>query len=145
MVITSHVLVSMAIATYVPNTPIAMALAFASHFVLDLIPHAQAPTEFGYRPTAKTWLVVFIDLVVAQSAIMILFRGGLRPGLFLIILAAILPDIIDILRYNSWFHRVLRPYFGFHDRIQNETWKPIGYISQILLVISCVILILVGK
>jgi hypothetical protein len=46
MILTTHAVVGAALATFLPSHPvIAFAVGFASHFVLDAIPHVDYPIK----------------------------------------------------------------------------------------------------
>lgn len=138
MLIISHVVAGAAVAKSVPNLWVAAPLAFESHFLLDMIPHAQAPTEAGYRPNKRTY--IFVGLDVLATAVFLYFFG-LTTKTFLVILASVLPDLLDLTRYNEYIYRLFRPFYDFHDKIQRETNRPIGFITQILLIAGCLLLI----
>lgn len=138
MLVISHVVAGATIASFVPATWIAIPLAFTSHFLLDMIPHAQAPTDEGYRPNKRTYLFVGLDIL---AVVAFLYFFGPTIKAFFIILASVVPDLFDLTRYNKYFYRVFRPFYDFHDKIQRETNKPIGFITQILLIVGCLLLI----
>ena len=94
MLIISHVIVGATLARAIPNPWIVAPIAFASHFLLDMIPHAQAPTEEGYRPNSRTYIFVGLDLVATA---IFLFYFGLTAKSFVSVFASVLPDILDVL------------------------------------------------
>lgn len=134
MLIISHIAVGAVIAKNIPNLWVASPLAFASHFLLDMIPHAQAPTDEGYIPNKRTYFFVALDLV---ASFIFLFYFHLTGAALIIVLAAVLPDILDLTRYNVTLYKIFRMYYDFHDKVQNETNKPAGFVTQILLIIIC--------
>lgn len=138
MLIISHVVVGATIAKAVPNLWVAAPFAFASHFLLDMIPHAQAPTDEGYRPNKRTFIFVSLDLLATA---VFLYFFGLTTRIFVIILASVSPDLLDLSRYNKFLYHTFKPFYDFHDKIQRETNKPIGFITQILLIVGCLLLI----
>jgi len=66
---TPHVIVGAAIATKVVNPALALPLAFASHFVLETVPHwnphLNTETEKFGQPTVTSTKIVIIDLVAS--------------------------------------------------------------------------------
>lgn len=138
MLIVSHVVAGAVIASGIPSLWIAVPLAFLSHFLLDMIPHVQAPTDEGYRPNRRTYMFVALDLIV--SAIFLVYFN-LNINALLIVFAAILPDLLDLTRYNALCYKIFKPYYDFHDKIQNETNKPIGFITQIVLIVVGIIVL----
>ena len=132
MLIVSHVVAGAVIAKAIPNLWLAAPLAFFSHFLLDMIPHAQAPTGEGYRPIKRTYFSVVLD-VIASLIFLFFFKPSLTT--VVVIAAAILPDLLDLTRYNLFCYKNFRIYYDFHDKIQNETNKPIGFITQTVLII----------
>lgn len=138
MLLISHVATGAVIGEVVPSLWFAVPLAFASHFLLDMVPHAQAPTEEGYVPNKKTYFWLLLDVL---ASIVFIYYYKFNLTILLVILVAILPDLLDLTRYNSWFYRVFRTYYDFHDHLQRETNKPIGFVTQVLLIIICIIAI----
>jgi hypothetical protein len=142
MLLISHVAAGAVIGSAIPNLWVALPLSFASHFVLDTIPHAQAPTDEGYKPNHSTYFWVLLD-VAAVFGYFYFYKPSL--SVFLVILAAVLPDLLDLTRYNAFMYKSFKPCYDFHDRIQNETNKPIGFITQIILISTCLLLLGVFK
>jgi hypothetical protein len=138
MLIVSHIAAGAVVAKVIPGVWIAAPVAFMSHFLLDMIPHAQAPTDPGYVPNKKTYIAVVLDLIFSLALIIYLQP---KAATLIVISAAVLPDILDLSRYNKFLYSLFRPYYDFHDKVQNETWKPVGYITQLLLVVGCLLLI----
>src|SRR3990170_6793978 len=66
---TPHVIVGAAIATKVVHPALAIPLAFASHFVLEKVPHwnphLNTETEKFGAPTKKSTTIVIIDASIA--------------------------------------------------------------------------------
>jgi len=136
MLIVSHIAAGAVIAKAIPNPWIAAPLAFVGHFLLDMIPHAQAPTDEGYRPNKRTYVVVSLDLIASAAFI---FYFHLTGTSLVVLLGAVLPDLLDLTRYNGVFYKIFRAYYDFHDKVQKETNKPIGFVTQILLLMICII------
>lgn len=123
----NHALTGAAIGLAVQNPLLVMPIAFASHFVLDSLPHFDHPLyTFGNK---HAWKLYTVDGIIAVSGV--LATATFAPSLLLpIILGAIfavLPDATLIHYYlknkpNHWFH-------NFHIGIQ---WfeKPIGLMVE---------------
>jgi heme/copper-type cytochrome/quinol oxidase subunit 4 len=113
MLETPHVAVGAAIATKIPNPFLAIPLAFASHFVLEHVPHwnphlVSETKKYG-APTKKSIVIIAFDVSLAlvtgsliawqvmpnkAHAITIMFAS----------FASVLPDLIEA------------PYFFLHMR-----------------------------
>lgn len=69
MLETPHVAVGIAIASKFPNPLIAIPLAFASHFILDKVPHwnphLYTETQKGGKPSNKSTQIASVDIVAA--------------------------------------------------------------------------------
>ena len=111
----NHTLVGISIAAAVLQPVLAPLLAFASHFVLDALPH------FGQARWLPTWSKRFIWMLVIDA---VLCFGALALGIILFpdiwwlvalcAFAATLPDFLWNLQKfapKHWF-------FRFHTRIQ---------------------------
>ena len=139
MTLFSHVVAGSVIAETPLAPAIQIVLSFLSHFILDMIPHVQEPSDEGYKPNAGTYFFVSID--IAASAVYLWWfwgKFGFSLISFLVVVASVLPDIIDVTRNSSFFYKTFRFYYDFHDKIQRETRKPVGYVTQVLLAIGCV-------
>lgn len=108
---TNHALAGGLIAKYLP-LPIALPLAFASHFILDSLPHYGIPHK--KRDASKFWRMFFVvDFLIALSLAIIQIRYG-HYAIFLGGLVALLPDFVwvtrvvrsksfNLSRNNHWF------------------------------------------
>lgn len=104
MLETPHVIVGAAIATKVANPALALPLAFASHFLLEKVPHwnphLNTETEKFGRPTKNTTVIVFIDSAVALATGLYIASRALPNSahamtIVLACLLAALPDLIE--------------------------------------------------
>lgn len=145
MVILTHVVTSSAIGSIVSNPIESFCLAFILHFFLDTIPHAQAPTETGYKPNKLTILVVVLDLAISFWFLYFLsLKGILTNSVIYAVIGGVLPDVLDMTRYLEFAYKKFRKFYDFHDKIQRETFKSIGYFSQIIFVVSSFLIIFRG-
>lgn len=146
MLETPHVVVGAAIATRVANPVLALPLAFASHFVLEKVPHwnphLNTETEKYGKPTRKSTKIVIAD--VSLSLVLGFFiatRVLPDTGHFVTILAAsfaaALPDIIEgphfFLGMRSTF---VKKWIVFQKSIQADTTLVPGLLTQLATVIA---------
>jgi len=113
MLETPHVAVAAAIASKIPNPFIAIPLSFASHFILDKVPHwnphiITETKQFG-RPTNKSTAIIIVDATTAlvlgsTIAWYALPNVNHATTIMLACFASILPDLIEF------------PYFYFNKR-----------------------------
>jgi len=141
MTATNHVMTGAVIALVVKQPALAIPLAFASHFVLDAIPHFGI-YENDVIKRNRHWLfrtVLGIDIPLMLGLLVVipyLAAGKLAWGIVLAsMIAAILPDSIWVYRFikevktkkwepGGWYPR-------FHQAIQ---WfeKPAGLIIELV-------------
>ncbi|MBC7708386.1 hypothetical protein H7Y63_04125 [Polaromonas sp.] len=98
MTVTNHLLTGAVIGKFLP-LPLAIPAAFASHFILDALPH------FGFKsiPNTKSRKALFIsvlvlDFILAVALSIWLISHG-RTGQFLIGLVAYSPDVVWLYHY----------------------------------------------
>ncbi len=138
-----HVAVGAAIATKIPNPLLAIPLAFASHFVLDKIPHwnphiYKETKKFG-QLTKKSTKIIILDsslalilgLLIASLALPSLNRA-------MVIIAAsfasVLPDFIEAPYFflNMRGNEFLKKWITFHRSLQKHVSFLPGILSQII-------------
>ena len=96
MTATAHALVSAAIAASVPNPALSLPLAFASHFVMDVIPHWDFGTNWRSRSKAATGAIAIFDTIIGFTLAYFLFAGKVStPILFLAMSLGNLPDWLE--------------------------------------------------
>jgi hypothetical protein len=81
MILTTHAVVGAALASFVPSHPAAaFVLGFASHFILDAIPHVDYPIK-SRSVNPKIGAPMAFDRALLQDAVTIGSDGlfGLRP------------------------------------------------------------------
>ena len=150
MTLTTHAIVGAAIVALTPTHPeLGLALAFASHFVMDAIPHWSYTVLSDSMNTSGSGKMVFDKLFLLD-----VFRIGsdaaLGVGLSLLLFAnmqnyilialgamtAILPDALQFV-YSKFKHQPLIALQKFHTwihfghKIDNPT---VGIFSQILII-----------
>src|SRR5512138_3405914 len=71
MLETPHVAIGAAIAAKIPNPFIAIPLAFASHFAMEMVPHWNphlvTETKKHGQPTRKSVVIIVIDVTMALA------------------------------------------------------------------------------
>ena len=146
MLETPHVAVGAAIAVAIPNPFIAIPIAFASHFILDKVPHwnphiITETKQFG-RPTNKSTAIIAADWAIALvlgSAIA--WRAMPNTGhaitIMLASFASILPDFVEF----PYFYFKKRDIFyqkwsSFQKSIQVDTTPFWGLLTQVVTIFA---------
>ena len=145
MLETPHVIVGAVIATKIQNPALSLPLAFASHFVLEKVPHWNPHLNTEKRKFGKvTWTstkIVIID-VVCSLIIGTYIASNVLPDylhfitiMFACFIAA-LPDIVEgpyfFLNFES---KVLQRWIAFHKSIQVDASILPGLLTQLVIVI----------
>lgn len=134
MLVTTHFLTGAAIASVSHDPLVFIPVAFASHFVLDTIPHSQS----AYKPwvvTNKVVVMEVFDVTLAVAIVLFLTCDlGLSNNLWLGAIAGSLPDV-DGLFYvkplrNFLKKPLIKTWAKFHESIQNETPQFLGKATQ---------------
>ena len=163
MTLTTHTLVGTAVALlFRANPPLAFVAAFASHFVLDALPHwdykipalgkkidetADARSLFGSRGVWRDLFFVGLDLSLGIFLGFLLssgFPNTSRPtAVALGALGGILPDALQVV-YALCPRGILASLHRFHMRIENEellrTAPVWGVFSQAVVIIVTFVL-----
>lgn len=145
MLETPHVIVGAAIATKVVTPALAIPLAFASHFILEKVPHwnphLNSETEKYGRPSKQSTYIVIADVAaslalggyVASRAIP---DWGHTATILAACFAAALPDILEgpyfFLNIRS---RIVKRWVNFQKSIQVDIPIIPGLITQIITVL----------
>jgi len=100
MTITNHVLAGAIIGLTVSNPVAAIVLAFASHFVLDALPHFGYAGPKGYAEALQHRLSYAVAIVTAITSVAVLVFLALQGEWFAIITGFIAasPDAVGV--YN---------------------------------------------
>jgi len=108
MLVTPHIAAGAAIGSTVRRTGLCMAAAFASHFVLDYVPHLDSHALFGVTggPTTRPEaLAAITDTLVGVALLLWLVHG--RPRRRIMIAAAFCAVLIDLVDnvppWGAWF------------------------------------------
>ena len=155
MFVTAHALTGAAIGRKCVRAPwMALVLAFASHFALDVIPHTDAHSllSLNGRVTRPEALTAALDTAFALFAVILLTRG-LKRRRFLIgaAFAATVIDLVDnVPPWGPWFHHSAATAWlsHFHHGIQHsvggEQWL-LGFGTQLLVCALAVWAIRTGR
>lgn len=137
-----HVFVGAAIAAKIPH-PIAIPLAFGSHFLLDILPHwnPHINTEikkFG-KPTKKsTTLITFDSIFALISGFAISSTGNDQTHMFLILaasFAAVLPDVVEAPYYFlGQKSKLVEKWIKWQKSIQNDVSPIPGLLAQVAII-----------
>lgn len=136
-----HVAVAAAIAYKIPNPLVAIPLAFASHFLLELVPHWNPHLNTEIKKTGKvskfSTNVVIADVILALIIGFYVASKALpNYSHFAVILFAsffgVLPDVIEGPYYflNIKSNFIEKIWIPFQKSIQNDTSIIPGLITQ---------------
>lgn len=148
MLTTPHILIGISIVKLFPNSVIALALAFLSHFILDFFiphwnPHLYTEMKKNKKISFFSLKIIMIDSLLALSLFSFLaykllpnwqqiFFYGL--GAFM----ASLPDLIEIPYYFFGFsNKLLKKYVNFEHHYQANGTFFWGILTQIIVVLAC--------
>jgi hypothetical protein len=113
MIAVVHLLAGAVIGAYINSPPTIVALAFFSHYLLDLIPHID-PETFAEGHSLSTWtqrLSFVLDITAALVIAWLLLYTHQRWS-FVILgsIAGLLPDVAMPLERYGWY----KPFRDFH-------------------------------
>lgn len=146
-----HTVVGAAIGLKIPNPLISLPLAFASHFIFDLIPHwnpslYQETKKYGY-PSKRSTKIVILDTLLSLIAGFFL-ASQVWPDLnraFFIILACFAAVFLDVIEGFYFFLRVrtkwLENLIEFQHRHQIRASKIPGLLIQGLTILLALLII----
>lgn len=147
MILTPHLLLGAAIASKIEYAPLAILLAFLSHYFLDLIPHIEYPIDNiekkQWRKSLPDILRVFWDF--SFGILLILIFSNNQPIIFICAFFAVLPDGFSFLNYFL-SNKILNIYNNVHHKkihfLKNKKISVFWRISSQLLVIFISIFLL---
>ncbi len=143
MTATAHALIGGAIAAGIPNQPLGVALAFASHPLADLIPHWDFGWGWRKKSKVKLFLEASADLVVGLILSYFIFGINTNFGYFLA--CVFVSEVWDILESPYWLLNWKIPPFSWMyaigHNIQGKAKLPWGIITQISTVIVLVLVL----
>lgn len=141
-----HAVVGAAIAAKVGNPALALPLAFASHFVLDMVPHWNPHLNTELREKGK--LSFKTNLIISGDVLLSLVGGILiastalpdREGFTIIMLGALMGVLPDALEAPYFFLRWKYPFveqlLKFQKMIQSDANKFWGLLTQVVTLVA---------
>lgn len=149
MLETPHVFVGAAIAIAVPNPLIAVPLAFASHFILEMVPHwnphLNTETEMFGKPTRHSTAITAVDSTLALiSGSFIAYQVLPNVGHSLTILAACLASVFPDVMEGPYFflnmrNTFIKKWIAFQKSIQNDTTAFWGLLNQVIIILAVIL------
>jgi len=147
MLETPHAAVGAALVIAIPNPLISLPLAFASHFVLDVIPHwnPHIHTELKKYGKLQKKTVTFITADSLTAAVLGLSLASVsvngNPNTFiLVLLGAFMGTLGDMLEMPYYFlnyrGKLMSRYVLWQKSIQNHTDTIYGVLTQIIVFIA---------
>lgn len=151
MILTPHLLLGAVIASRIEYIPLAIILAFLSHYLLDLIPHIEYSIENiekkQWQKSLPDFLKVFLDFSLGILLILIFSNppAGGQPIIFICVFFAILPDGLTLLNY-FFSNKILKIHrYIHHKKIHFLRNKKISFhwrvLSQLLVVFISILLL----
>lgn len=135
MLETPHVALGIAIAAAVPNPIVSIPLAFASHFILDMVPHwnphLNTETKRYGHLTNTTLLIIGIDL--ACALLLTIYLGRKDIVVYIAALVAIMPDLVEAPYYLFGYkNKYLDIWIKSQKSIQSDANLFWGLLTQVL-------------
>lgn len=141
MLETPHVLVGVAIASKVPNPLIAYPMIFASHFILDMVPHwnPHLNTEvkkYG-KVTNKSKYIVVADVLLSLGlgfAIASNYLPDYQYAAHILVggFMGVLPDVVEgPYFFLGWKTKLVEKWIKFQKSLQNDTSPLPGLLTQV--------------
>jgi len=151
MILLVHLLFGAAIGSVVKSIPIAILLAFLSHYLLDLFPHIEYPIsnieKKQWRKTIPDFSRVFLDFCLGFLLIAVFSNSSTSQEQLIIYICAffaILPDGFTLLSKVAPI-KILKIHNKFHEKIHFLKYEKISnfwrIFSQIVIVIISIILL----
>lgn len=163
MILTTHGLVGAAVASFFPEQPVlAVTAAFASHFMLDALPHwdysiqclrkdvcRSIDNETAMTPFSLIDLLkISIDFTSGIVLILMLFplmsSARTMPILLVGALVGMLPDFFQFINFKfkpQWIKPLQRLHDWAHTKTKIEYRPAIGITLQVLLVLAAMIVV----
>lgn len=141
MTATAHSLVGAALAAKIGNPALAIPLAFASHFLLDCVPHWDTGTHYHERPKKATFLYSGLDVALGLGLSLLFFGNTISLSyLLLMIFVSTLPDWLQS-PYIFWGIK-LPPFYWFYkiqSKLNNKDGSWFGIFTQLAVVLPLLI------
>ncbi|MBI4153617.1 hypothetical protein HY503_01295 [Candidatus Woesebacteria bacterium] len=141
-----------AIATKVVHPALAIPLAFASHFILEKVPHwnphLNTETEKFGAPTRKSTYIVIADVAASLAlggfiASRALPDWGHTASILAACFASVLPDVLEgPYFFFNMRSEIIKRWINFQKSIQVDTSIVPGLLTQVITVASALFWIL---
>jgi|SRR3989344_1059545 len=148
MILTAHLLLGAAVASQIKYLPLALLMAFLSHYLIDLIPHIEYSidniSKKQWQKSAPDILRVILDFLF--GILLILIFSNNYPIIYMGALIALIPDSLTIIS-SILPNKILSKHDQFHrNKIHFLKYKKIPVfwriLSQLLVVITSIILLI---
>jgi len=119
MILLVHLLFGAAIGSTVKNIPLAIVLAFLSHYFLDLIPHIDYPVKSTEKNQWHKILIAFLKVAtdICAGILLILIFSKNQPIIYICGFAALIPDGLTVLKYLIPNQKILEAHYRLHQKI----------------------------
>lgn len=142
-------MVGAAIASKIPNPLIAIPLAFASHFVLERIPHwnphLNTETKKYGAPTKRSTVIVVIDSTLALTSGLLISASALpntahAATILFACFASVLPDVIEApYFYLKYRVELIKRWIAFQKSLQVDTTPAWGMLTQLVTIAAALL------
>ena len=152
MLLTPHTLVGIAVASVIPNPYIAVPVSFGLHFLGDLVPHwdycyisrkGNVEKFYPLKIMADMSLGIGFGMFFTLYALFILNNPISALNIFLCGITAVLPDaIMAPVMFDPKTEGIPKLMYKVQTFLHFQAPLPWGLISQIIVSVSCLLLIL---
>ena len=160
MILATHAIAGAAAAQLFPNNPLlAFIAAFASHFILDAIPHwnyrlksrAEDPSDplDGKMIWGKKFITdilkISLDFTAGIALSVLFFSKGVDQNMAIIILGALGGTLPDALQFAYWqlkiepFKSIQKFHHWIHPKKERQLSLAVGVSFQILIVAAIIV------
>jgi len=144
MTATAHGLIGALISAKFQNPALALPIAFASHFVCDVIPHWDSGTHRGKKSRERLFYESVADVTLSVAGAFILYHYILGQSnylyLYVCVLVAQLPDWIMapylICGWRQPWLIVSKWAYQIQHKINMKLDKPWGIVTQVVAVLG---------
>jgi hypothetical protein len=141
MLVSVHATIGAVIGEKIHYSLFAFALAFLSHFILDIIPHGDKSLIKAYRNDFKNramlYLIIFdiISTVVLLSLMFYLHKLSYSPSVLWGIIGGILPDVMVAIHEitHKQFQRTHKAHDWVHEKLNWSLPLNLSLIYQIII------------
>ncbi|MFA6042358.1 MAG: hypothetical protein WCV85_03230 [Patescibacteria group bacterium] len=142
MLLSVHVVTGAAVAVVIRDPTLIPPLCFATHLVMDMLPHWNFPIPKGkslgqfvesFGPDLFATILVYLGLLLWHPELWWLTSWG--------VFWTVLPDFLTLFRKDKPWRLWLRGYYKLHNALQTEVQPSIGLIMQAFVVFICIIIL----